>query len=121
MSATEQVMELRAVLETMTLTPIARRLAFITEQLILLNRNLGELLAAESSARVQGFLASQESTTSGREQSARLSALPHTEEIHRVRAKIAAFNDERDLLRLLVEHHYAANASDLPDLDSRTA
>ncbi len=68
----------------------------------------GATLQSEKSARVRGFMASEETTVSGRERDAEAQALPLTLGLYEMQAQIRALTEERDLLLLLIGERRAA-------------
>lgn len=78
------------------------RLGEIAEELGTLHRELATLLSAEAESKVLAWATSQETSIQGRDRQATANAVPLTQDIFRIKADIAALQEERDHLRLLV-------------------
>lgn len=75
----------------------------------------GSTVQQEKSARVHGFMASEETTVSGRERDAEAQALPLTLGLYEMQAQIRALTEERDLLLLLIGERRAAEDRPMGD------
>lgn len=75
----------------------------VTSQLVGLAEELAMIQAAEKRARAQGFMGSSSETLGGRERDAEFNSLDLTCTVFELRGRIRALEEERDLLRLLID------------------
>lgn len=90
-----------------TADELLARLASLTSELANAHIMLGTSLQQEKSARVMGFMRSQETTVAAKERDAESQALASYTSVVELKASILALTEERDLLRLLIEDRRA--------------
>lgn len=86
------------------LSPQLKRLAKVTEELISLNRRLALLVEAETRGKIEAYFNAEESTVAGRDRYAAVTQLDNTSEIIRLKGAIAAYEVERDYLRMVIQY-----------------
>lgn len=80
------------------------RLKDITRELIGLHYRLALLLEAETLGKAKVYMESEDRTVSGREREASVTAAPTTGDIILLKGEIAAYVEERDYLRLVIQN-----------------
>lgn len=94
---------------------LIRQLAVVVSEIYNAHIIHGSTLQQEKSARVHGFMRSEETTVSGRERDAEAQALPLTLGLYEMQAQIRALTEERDLLLLLIGERRAAEDRPMGD------
>lgn len=86
-----------------TVTDAFERMFCLTEELASLHRELAQILMAEKEGRVQSYIASDETSIQGRDRVADFQVAPLSIDALKIKGEIAALNEEKHVLSLLIE------------------
>lgn len=74
----------------------------VTRELSSLHRELAEILIAEKDGRIRSYMASDETSVTGRERVADFHVLNLSLDVLKIKGEIAALNEEKEALYLLL-------------------
>lgn len=82
-----------------------RRLLDVTEELADLHTESAEIEAVRLGARLNAWMAADEDTITGRDRASDYASLTYSQDLIRVKGKIAAASEEKDYLLAYLNHH----------------